>query len=142
VIRFLNDPPDQNPEMTLERTRFIEHKGERILLLDYSKLTKSEEILREIELTRAFIARLPKERTLRAVTDGTGGMYNKQVLQALKEMAAHNTPYILAGAVVSTSGLHRIALMTISTLIGRPIHIFATREEALDWLVEQKAPVG
>lgn len=126
----------------MERTRFIEHKGQRILLLDYSNLTKTDELLREIERTTAFIARLPKERTLRAMTDGTGSVYNKRVLAALKEMAAHNTPYILAGAVVSTSGLHRVALLAINAFIRRPLHIFASREEALDWLLEQKVPVG
>lgn len=125
----------------MERTRFIEHKGHQVLLLDYSNLSKTEDALREIERTKEFIRQFPQEPTIRAMTDASGSVYNKQVLTALKEMAAHNTPYILAGAVVTTSGLHRIALMAINTFIRRPLHVFASREEALDWLVAQTKPV-
>jgi hypothetical protein len=45
---------------------------------------------------------------------------------------------VVAAAVVTTSGLHRIGLMAVATFSGRTLKGFESRAEALEWLAEQK----
>ena len=120
----------------MERTRFIEHEGTRILLQDYSGIRDPEDALAEIRLSRDVVARQP-HNSLRILTDVREARYNAAVLQALKEMAAHNAPFVRASALVGVGGLHRIAYQAVILFSKRNIRIFDTRDEALDWLATQ-----
>lgn len=132
-------PPDPlQTQAFIERTRFIEHAGQRILLLDYSHLSDTAKLLQEMEKSRNFIVALPREKTLRTLTDATATLYNKEVLAALKEQAAPHEPYVAAAAVVTTSGLHRVAIMAVSTFTRRKFQAFETREGAMNWLAAQR----
>jgi hypothetical protein len=51
--------------------------------------------------------------------------------------AAHNKPYIKASAAVSDSGLHRVVISSIAVCTGRRLPIFPTRQQALEWVVNQ-----
>ena len=121
----------------MERTRFIDHKGKRILLLDYSGVRDPEESVREIQHSMRVVAAQPP-RSLRVLTSVREARYNAAVLQALKELAAHNAPYVLASAVVGMSGLHRIAYQAVILFSKRKIKTFDRDDEALDWLAEQE----
>lgn len=120
----------------MERTRFIEHEGTRILLQDYSGLREPRAALDEIRRSREVVARQPPN-SLRILTDVREARYNAAVLQALKEMAAHNAPYVRASAITGMSGLHRIAYQAVILFSKRNIRIFDAREDALDWLATQ-----
>lgn len=123
----------------MERTRFIEHRGQEILLLDFSQMRDHAAILREIASARQFIGHLPAGKKVRTLTDVTGSMYNAEVLNALKELAAHNTPWVEAAAVVTISGLHRVGILAVATFSRRKLQAFTAREDAKDWLVGQKS---
>ncbi|HEX5727677.1 MAG TPA: hypothetical protein VFX98_19555 [Longimicrobiaceae bacterium] len=120
----------------MERTRFIEHRGRRILVLDYSGIRDGEEALREIENSRRVVA-LQAPGSLLVLTNVKDARYNKDIVQAMKELAAHNAPYVKASAVVGMSGLHRVAYQAIILFSKRRIQVFDTPEEGLDWLVAQ-----
>ena len=122
--------------MATERTRFTEHRGKRILLLDYSGVTDQEEALREIEHSRRVVALQPPGSLL-VMTNVKNARYNSAVVQAMKELAAHNAPYVRASAIVGMSGLHRVAYQAVILFTKRKIQVFDTPEEALDWLVQQ-----
>ncbi|HWK90215.1 MAG TPA: STAS/SEC14 domain-containing protein [Longimicrobium sp.] len=120
----------------MERTRFIEHKGKRILLLDYHGVRDPAEALREIAHSRSVVAQQPPN-SLRVMTVVRDARYNSEILAAMKDLAAHNAPYVRASAIVGMSGLHRVAYQTIILFTRRTIKVFNEEAEALDWLVEQ-----
>jgi hypothetical protein len=120
----------------MERTRFIEHRGKRILLLDYSGVADPEEALREIAKSKAFIATQPPNSLL-TLTHVRDARYNREIVTAMKGLAAHNKPFVRAGAVVGLAPLHRIVYQAVMKFSGRNLPAFDDMEEARDWLVEQ-----
>jgi hypothetical protein len=118
----------------MERTRFIEHKGKRILLLDYAGARDPDEAVASVHQSMEFIARQPLNSLL-VMTVVRDARYNAAVLQAMKELAAHNAPYVRASAVVGMSGLHRIAYQAVLMFSKRNIKTFDDEAQALDWLV-------
>ena len=123
----------------MERTRFIDHDGRRIVLLDYSGLSETGETLQEIEKSREFFAAQEADGALLTLTNVLGARYNTQVVDALKHLTAHNRPYVRAAAVVTNNGLHRIAILTVAMFSKRKLQAFDTLEAAKDWLVKQAA---
>ena len=120
----------------MERTRFIEHRGKRILLLDYAGLRDTEETLREIGRSREVVRAQPPGSLL-VLTNVRDARYNSAVIQAMKDLATHNAPYVKASAIVGMSGLHRIVYQTVVMMTRRKIQTFDTEAEALDWLASQ-----
>lgn len=120
----------------MERTRFIEHQGKRILLLDYAGARNPEEALRDIRHSMSVVAAQPPGSLL-VMTVVRDARYNAAVLQGMKDLAAHNAPYVKASAVVGMSGLHRIAYQAVILFSKRNIKVFDQESEALDWLVTQ-----
>lgn len=120
----------------MERTRFIEHRGKKVLLLEWTDVQNPAEILAEVEKNKAFVRKQPP-KSLLGLTDLTGSRFSNDALQALKEMAAHNEPYVRAAAVVTRTPLHLIAFRTVVIFTKRNLKAFETREDALEWLVTQ-----
>lgn len=120
----------------MERTRFIEHQGTPILLLDYSGVRDPDEAIAAIHQSIDFVSRQPP-RSLRVITNVRDARYNTAVLQALKELASRNEPHVKASAVIGMSGLHRIAFQAITTFSKRVLKVFDTQAEAMEWLVRQ-----
>ncbi len=120
-----------------ERTRFIDYQGRRIVLLDFTNLTVEADCLTEIAKAKQFFDQQPVDGTLLTCTDGSGARYTSKVMEALKQLAAHNKPYVRAGAAVTDARLHRVVLAAIAVFTGRHLPAFGTRNEALAWLVKQ-----
>ncbi len=126
--------PTQSPSTT--RVRFIEHRGVRILLIDFSGLQQTEEILREVEVAREVVAG-QRPGSLRTLTHVKGARYTPPVMDALKALTVHNKPYVTAAAVVGMEGLHRVLFRAVVLFSRRNIEAFDTVEEARDWLASQ-----
>ena len=124
----------QSPPST--RVRFIEHRGARILLIDFSGLQQTEEILREVEIARETVAQQPPA-SLRTLTHVKGARYTPPVMEALKNLTAHNKPYVTAAAVVGMEGLHRVLFRAVVLFSRRNIEAFDSLDEARDWLASQ-----
>ncbi|HEU0298003.1 MAG TPA: hypothetical protein VFR37_01085 [Longimicrobium sp.] len=120
----------------MERTRFIEHRGKRILLLDYAGVRDPQEAIREARHSMEVVARQPPGSLL-VLTNVRDARYNAAVLQQMKELAAHNAPYVKASAIVGMSGLHRIAYQAVILFSKRNIKVFDAEDQALEWLVSQ-----
>ncbi|MBV9110840.1 MAG: hypothetical protein JO306_15625 [Gemmatimonadetes bacterium] len=120
----------------MERTRFLDHRGKRILLLDYSAMRDPDEAVREIRHSMDVVATQPAGSLL-VLTNVQDARYNTAVLQALKELAAHNAPYVRHSAIIGMNGLHRIAYTAVQMFSRRKIHVADGQEQALDWLVQQ-----
>lgn len=120
----------------MERTRFIQHRGCQVVLVDFTNLDRASAIA-EIEKSKRFYAARPAEGNLLTCTDTSGTTYDGEILDALKQLAAHNRPYVRAASVVLESTLKRTAVSVVAMFSRRKLQGFATRDEALDWLVEQ-----
>lgn len=120
----------------MERTRFIEHRGKKILLLDYSELRDPREALQEIARSKEMVARQPPGSLL-TLTYVRDARYDSSVIQAMKDLAAHNKPFVKAAAVVGMSGIHRAVYQTLLLFTRRNIKAFDDMEAARDWLAEQ-----
>ena len=73
-------------------TRFVEHKGRQIVLMDFSRLQTIEESLVHIEEARRFVAAQPKVMNLRVVVDVTDSPFDNSVIEALQRLADHDRP--------------------------------------------------
>lgn len=120
----------------MDRTRFIEHQGRRILLFDYSGLRSADEALREIERSKKVVALQPRGSLL-VMTDVTGAHYDSRVVQGMKDLAAHNAPFVKASAVVGVSGLQKVVYSAVILFSKRKFQLADTREQAMEWLVGQ-----
>jgi hypothetical protein len=124
----------------MDRVSLIQHRGKQIVQLDFSGIKDSNQALLEIERAKEFFARQPPTQQLRTLTDVTGSHYDSRTLEALKGLAAHNRPYVGVAAAVVQTALHRVAMNLAALFARRKFTAFASREAALDWLVEQALP--
>lgn len=118
------------------RVRFIQDAGKQVLLVDLSDQTEPHEILAEIRTARDLAARQPRGSLL-TLTLVHGARHTPVVMDALKELALRNRPYVKAAAVVGMEGLHRVLYRAVTLFSNRKIEAFENAETALDWLCSQ-----
>jgi uncharacterized Fe-S cluster-containing radical SAM superfamily protein len=117
--------------------RFIDHKGQRILLIDFSRAIVKEDVLHRIGEARTTVAGQPPGSLL-TLTNVEGAFFNREIIQAIMALVEHNKPYAVAAALVGVSGLMQVFLNTIRRVSGRRFASFDSIEAAKDWLVEQE----
>jgi len=108
--------------------------------MDFSGITLEDEAMPIIEEARRFVASRPQVRDLLTLVDATGSRCTGPVIERLKELAKHNGPWVLAGAVVGLNPILRLFLRIITFVTGRKLAVFRTRDEAQAWLVQQHTP--
>jgi hypothetical protein len=118
-----------------EHVRFIEHKGCRILLIDFQSC-QPPEFLERIRYARSVIGR-QAHGSVRTLSVLTKARFNNQVSDAMKEYTTHNKPYVRAAAVVGLSGLQEIVYNVIIKVTGRNIATFSNITVAKDFLAAQ-----
>ena len=121
----------------MDRVRFIEHKGKRIILLDFAGITDLDKGLAAVAEATRFIGTQPVGGNTMTLTDVTDTRYDRKIVEAFKEMTARNKPIVRTAAIVSNSPLHRAAISMIALFSRRKLEVFNTRPEALDWLAVQ-----
>jgi hypothetical protein len=122
----------------VDRLYIMRHRGERIVLLDFVGSTTPADTVRQIRAVKEWFSRQSPTGQLRTLTDVTGAHYNAEVMEALKDLASHNKPYVGAAAGVVQTALHRLAMNLTGIFSGRKFWAFTTRVDALEWLVSQK----
>jgi len=121
----------------MERVRFIEHQGRRIILLDFAGITDPTEGLAAIAEATKFIGAQPVGGDTMTLTDVTDTRYDRKIVEGFKEMTARNRPIVRTAAIVSNSSLHRAAISMIALFSRRKLEVFDSRAQALDWLATQ-----
>ena len=122
-----------------DRISFIDNPvtGRPALLMDFSGFTSAVDALPHITAARDVVATQPA-RSLHGVVDVTGSKFNSQVVEALKELASHNAPFMIASGIVGIAGLQRVIFDSVIAITGRSnLKAFPTRGEALSWLATQ-----
>ncbi len=114
----------------------ISHKTKPITIVDLSN-QKAAEAIKKLDDAHKEIATLPPKSTL-LITDVTNTEITNEFINATKEFAKKNTPYVKASAVVGGGNkLIGVISYNVASDAGRKINSFNTRTEAMDWLVTQ-----
>lgn len=120
----------------MERVTFIEFRGRRILIEDFSSLRPGDEFRATLDEAATAIRSQPPASVL-ALVDATNATFNAEAIGMLKEFTAANTPYVRAAAVVGIEGLLGVAMLAVAKFSGRTFARFPDRPAALDWLIAQ-----
>lgn len=121
----------------MDRVRFIEHQGKRIVLLDFAGITDIEQGLGAVAEATKFIGAQPVGGDTMTLTDVTDTRYDRKIVEAFKEMTTRNRPIVKVAAIVSNSSLHRAAISMIALFSRRKLEVFESRDQALEWLATQ-----
>ena len=118
----------------MAQPRFIEHKGKKIYHIDLTNadLGQIQQIIKE---AKPIISQ-QAPGSLLTLTDVTNIVMGGENSKAIKEFAAHNKPYVKAGAVLGISGLRQVTFNAVLVFTGRSnLHLFDDAQKAKDWLV-------
>jgi hypothetical protein len=116
-----------------DRLRFVKHKGQAVYVVDFSHC-KAKEILLLLEQVRADIARHAPGSVL-SFADFTGAEVDRTVATRIKEVLVLDRPFVKRSAWVGTESLPQVFYEHFKNFSQRELPRFATREEAMDWLV-------
>jgi hypothetical protein len=117
-----------------DRLSFIDHHGKPILLIDFSHCTKQQMILllEQVQLTVAGRER----NSLLTLAGFTGAQVDKAVATRIKEVLVLDRPFVRRSAWVGTKSLPHVYYENFRAFSQRNFPQFETREEAMNWLVE------
>ena len=121
------------PEPNVERIRYIEYAGKLVLLVDLSGCT-ADQLLEYTGLVPQHVTKQPEHSVL-LLGDFAGAQFTKEIIERLKIATVFDRPHIAKAAWVLSENLHKVLLESIRKFSAREIAVFATREEALDYLV-------
>lgn len=116
----------------MERIRFIQHNGQRVLLVDFRNCT-SEEVTNLTSQVRQVVSQEPKGSVL-ALADFSGAQFSRDAVTRIKEVTAMDRPFVKRAAWVGTENLPKVFYDAIRTFSVREFPVFKTREAALDYL--------
>lgn len=119
----------------MSRVERIFHKGKEIVFLNFVNLAKEEAAAATDEAKQ--VVKTFAEGACLTLTDVAGVKFDAAVAQAFKDMAASNAPYVRAGALVNVTGFQKVIYIGIISFTKRKLELFETREEALEWLIQQ-----
>jgi hypothetical protein len=128
VAPCATDASDEN----VERLRYLEHHGKRILLADVSACNE-EQLAECIRAVPQYVTKQPEHSVL-LLGDFTGTHFTKETIEQLKIATVFDRPHVARAAWVLSDNLHKVLLDSIRNFSAREIAVFATREEALDYL--------
>jgi len=119
-----------------DRIHFIEHKGEQILLLDFSHATAPQMLLL-LEYVRITVAQHARESVV-ILADYEDAEVDHTVAMKIKEVLALDRPFVKKSAWVGSEHIAHAFMENFQSFSQREIVTFKSREEALDWLVEEQ----
>ena len=116
-----------------DRIYFVEHKGKRILLINFSHATapQMQLLLEHVRITVAQHAR----ESLLTLGDFHGAEVDHAVAMKIKEVLTLDRPFVKKTAFVGTEEIPNAFLENFHSFSQRDLPQFKTREAAMDWLV-------
>ena len=113
---------------------WIEHRGRQVLFFDYGGQKSDEALIATLEAGSAMMQ--PLRRPALLYNDFEGSVVGSTFMRRVKEVGRMNARLIDRSALTGISGLKIIFLNAYLRATGeRNTRAFATREEALDFLV-------
>ncbi len=115
------------------RVSFIEHRGRRVLFVNYAGCDVPM-LKAVVEEMHRVISAEPQNSVL-TLNDVTGTGFDTESISILKSRVAANAPFVRRAAVIGIAGLQGLIYEAVQKFTRRNIPLFASKEEALDWLV-------
>ena len=116
----------------MERLRFVTHHKKRILLLDFTNCA-AEEVGAIADQVPAVVTREPSG-SVRLVSDFSGAEFDRAAVERIKLATAFDRAHIMRCAWVLTENLPKALYDSVRQFSAREFPVFATREEALDYV--------
>ena len=118
-----------------DRIRFIEHQGRQILLVDLSHCSAGE-VEKISRLVPSYVTSEPRGSVL-LLADFTGAEFDRSAIDRLKQGAVSDRPHLRRSAWVGIESLPKVFYEHIQSFSRRELPTFKTREEAMEWLVQE-----
>jgi pyruvate kinase len=118
-----------------ERIRFIEHKGKKILQLDFSHAT-APQMISLLEKVRATVTKQEPKSVL-VLADYQGAEIDHAVAMKIKEVLTLDRPYVKKAAWINSEHIPHALMENFHFFSQRETVTFKTREAALDWLAKE-----
>lgn len=115
-----------------QRLEFVEYKGKRILTIDSRGANLP--IVRAIAAECWHIVSTQELKSVRTLNNLEGAEFSNETVKVMSELVTKNRPYVVRGALIGIKGMRFFAYQTVVRLTKRPLKLFETRAEALDWL--------
>jgi hypothetical protein len=120
------------------KSHWIDHKGKRVFITDFSRMGSNAESLQEEALAVIEALKHEQPNSIRAITNVEHTIANENTMRILRETLPHTNPFVRVRAVVGVHGFRKHLVAAFTRLTGRAeFIIFETMEEALDWIVNQ-----
>jgi hypothetical protein len=117
----------------MDRIRFITYREQRILLVDCSDCIPDEVAVVADQVPETVTQEPPG--SLLVLGDFSHAQFTREAVEHVKIAAAFDRAHLKRSAWVLTENLPKTLYDSIRSFSAREIPIFATREEALDYLV-------
>lgn len=117
--------------------QWIEHKGKRFLLADFSNFGQDVDAMAvEMGVMADIIAQEPDESLL-GMVDIRGTVLSRELVNQVKSTLQEIGQSIAKSAVIvdQVTGFKKVIIDSIARLSGRNTKLFGNTEEAQDWLV-------
>ncbi len=117
-----------------DRVNFINHQGKQILLVDLTDCT-AEEVTAVVDEVKRVVTSQPENSVL-ILADFAGAQFTKDAVTRLKEVTTYDRPHVRRAAWVHTATLPKALYDAIKTFSQREFPTFSTREDALEFLIQ------
>ena len=117
----------------MDRIRFITHREQRVLLVDFTDCAP-EEVAGIADRVPDTVTQEPPGSVL-ILGDFSRARFTRECVEHLKIAAAFDRAHLKRSAWVFTENLPKALFDSVRSFSARDIPSFATREEALDYLV-------
>ena len=118
-----------------DRIHFITHKDKQILLIDFTDAT-IQQMLLLLEYVQITVARHGRD-SIMTLADFKGAQIDRTVATRMKEVLTLDRPFVKKSAWVGTENLPHVFYENLQTFSRSEFPTFNTREEAMDWLVDE-----
>jgi threonine synthase len=120
------------------KSKWIEHKGKKIFLSDYSGFQDFNAFKAEVDYSTSITITQPDDSVLLLV-DVTDTAGNQEMVDYITKSANKDKEKMKKTAVIGVSGYRRIFLRTVVRLTGMSVKDFDDIEKAKDWLVKNES---
>src|SRR5690242_5507138 len=121
--------------MNGDRVRFITHRGQRILLVEYDGCTAAQ-FSTICDLVPSYVTAEPKGSVL-LLADFTNAQMDREGLEHLKKATVFDRPHLKRSAWVVTNGFPKVFSDNVKAFSVCDLPSFITREQALSYLIEE-----
>jgi hypothetical protein len=119
--------------------KWIEHKGRKILSIDYTGIKMEREMIAHLNSVPPFLKDVTKGDNLYAVSDLTGCYATPGFIDAAKKMEKEVfSQYKLKWAILGIAGPKAILLKAFNLVSKIKLEPFNTQKDALEYLCKDK----